>query len=94
MLIKIVLGLGFWSFLIIGLMKLQGHFSFAGVRQNALVPVSRPVTKQNHSKPVGTTTPATTERVYPNDVLIDTRPGKYYTFIKKISFIILIFNHE
>lgn len=75
LLIKIILGLGAWSVLIIGLMKLQAHL--ATVRQDADAPVSEQIMLRNESDDFETTTTsATTERVYPDDVLTDKRPGK------------------
>lgn len=77
-LIKIVLGLGVWSFLIIGLMKFQGHLGFATVRQDVAAPVvNDQPTLENGSEDFETTTSATTKSIYPpDDVLVDDQPGK------------------
>lgn len=84
-LIKIVLGLGAWSFLIIGLVKLQGRFGFATVGKDDSTPVAQPVL-QKESEPVETTTTApaiTTKRAYPDDVLTDNRPGNSFRWFWK-----------
>lgn len=74
LLIKIILGLGVWSVLILGLMKLQGHL--ATVRKDSGAPVSRQPMLENESDYIETNTSATTVRVYPDEVLTDNREGK------------------
>lgn len=76
--LKILFGLGVWSFVVIGLFKIRSSNIVLDDYQQA--PMSGRLLLQKESKFNFEATSTTTDRVLPLDVLIDSRQGKYCRF--------------
>lgn len=79
MLLKIVLALGVWSFLIIALMKLQGYIEIPAIRPEPVAPASdQLMMHQNDDQTDRVESKEVIKKpVFSDDVLDDKRPGKY-----------------